>query len=95
MKGIAHDITTDEHLHREGVSALSGYKCLITGTHPEYYSSAMMVGIREFTRTGGRLLYLGANGFYWHVAFNDASCNQMEMRRAEGGMRFWITEPGE
>ena len=31
----------------------------------------MMVAIREYTRTGGRLLYLGANGFYWHVAFKE------------------------
>ena len=60
------------------------------------YSSAMMVGVREFTRTGGRLLYLGANGFYWHVAFKETDCcHNMEMRRAEDGMRFWLAEPGE
>lgn len=94
--GIRHDIVTDEHLHTEGVEALSCYRCVITGTHPEYYSSSMMVGIREFTRSGGRLLYLGANGFYWHVAFKEPQCcHNMEMRRAEDGMRFWLAEPGE
>ena len=61
--GIAHDIITDEHLHREGVAALAPYKCIVSGTHPEYYSSAMLLGLREFTRTGGRLLYTGANGY--------------------------------
>ena len=35
--GIEHDIVTDEHLHNEGVGAVSGYRCIVTGTHPEYY----------------------------------------------------------
>jgi hypothetical protein len=27
--------------------------------------------VDQYTHTGGRLMYLGANGFYWHVAFPD------------------------
>eukprot|EP01049_Picozoa_sp_SAG25_P009293 SAG25_NODE_908_length_4802_cov_2.234106_8_plen_142_part_00 len=57
-RGIAYDVLTDEHLHEEGVSCLSPYRCVITGTHPEYYSSAMLRGINEFTHSGGRLVYL-------------------------------------
>eukprot|EP01052_Picozoa_sp_SAG31_P020082 SAG31_NODE_1493_length_8110_cov_1.991020_6_plen_327_part_00 len=93
--GIDHDIITDEHLHADGAASLE-YRCVVTGTHPEYFSSRMLRGITEFTHNGGRLAYLGANGFYWHVAFkteNDQS--QMEMRRAEDGMRYWIAKEGE
>ena len=57
-RGIAYDVLTDEHLHEEGVSCLSPDRCVITGTHPEYYSSAMLRGINEFTHSGGRLVYL-------------------------------------
>ena len=38
---------------------------------------------------------LGANGFYWHVAFSDDMPGLMEVRRAEDGIRTWAAEPGE
>nr|MCS5555192.1 hypothetical protein [Arenicellales bacterium] len=31
-----YEVLTDEDLHTEGVDAISPYKCVITGTHPEY-----------------------------------------------------------
>src|SRR5690606_38030909 len=36
-KEIGYDIVTDEDLHREGVGLLADYRCVVTGTHPEYY----------------------------------------------------------
>ena len=41
--GIDHDIITDEHLHNEGVDALSDYRCIITGTHPECACDAIVL----------------------------------------------------
>ena len=41
----------------------------------------------------GSLLYLGGNGFYWRVAVDDAGT--VEIRRGEGGIRAWASEPGE
>ena len=48
---------------------------------------------------GGRFISLGANGFYWNVAFpppgDPRGLTVAEMRRAEGGSRAWLAEPGE
>jgi N,N-dimethylformamidase len=55
----------------------------------------MLDGIEGYTGAGGRLMYMGGNGFYWRVAFRDDKPGVMEMRRAEDGSRSWIAEPGE
>jgi N,N-dimethylformamidase len=94
-KGFDHDVITDEDLHHEGSALLADYRVLITGTHPEYYSSAMHGALRRWQAQGGRLMYLGGNGFYWHVAMPEAWPGLVEVRRAEDGIRTWESEPGE
>lgn len=93
--GLDCDVVTDEDLHREGAALLQHYQVLITATHPEYYSAAMWQAVFDFTRSGGRLMYLGGNGFYWRIAFNDAVPGIIETRRAEGGSRAWEPPTGE
>ena len=44
---------------------------------------------------GGRLMYMGGNGFYWRIAHDPANPAIIEVRRAEDGTRAWIAEPGE
>jgi N,N-dimethylformamidase len=92
---IGHDIIADEDLHAEGIDALAPYRVIVTGTHPEYWSTRMLDALEEWLRRGGRLMYLGGNGFYWRVAFSDAWPGAIELRRAEDGVRNWSTEPGE
>ncbi len=89
------DVVTDEDLHLEGAAALAPYRTVITGTHPEYYSTEMREGLSDWLTTGGRLMYMGGNGFYWRVAFDPANAAIMEVRRAEDGTRAWIANPGE
>src|SRR5207237_6902428 len=48
-----------------------------------------------FKKNGGRLMYMGANAWYWRVAFHPRRPGVMEVRRAEGGIRAWAAEPGE
>jgi N,N-dimethylformamidase len=93
--GEAHDVITDEDLHREGYRLLSPYRALITGGHPEYTSRAMREALSDYTGKGGRLMYLGGNGFYWRTAFSEAFPGAVEIRRAEGGIRTWEALPGE
>jgi len=81
------DVATDEDLHREGLGLLEQYSAVMTSTHPEYYSARMWDALYDFTNTGGRLIYMGGNGFYWRVAFHDEIDGIMEVRRAEGGSR--------
>ena len=93
--GASYDVATDEDLHREGARLLAGYRVVVTGTHPEYYSTAMLDGLQDYVGGGGRLMYLGGNGFYWRIAFDPADPAVIEVRRAEDGTRTWIAEPGE
>ena len=90
-----HDVLGDEDLHAEGLAALEPYRVLVTCSHPEYWSTAMLDALVAWQRAGGRLMYLGGNGFYWRVAFSDKWPGAMELRRAEDGVRNWQTENGE
>ena len=65
VKQFDVDFFTDEDLHFEGAAALTPYKVVMTATHPEYYSIEMLNGLRSYLNSGGRLMYLGGNGFYW------------------------------
>jgi N,N-dimethylformamidase len=89
------DVIADEDVHREGLQALFPYDVLVTCTHPEYWSTNMLDALEQWLRDGGRLLYLGGNGFYWRVAFSDAWPGAIELRRCEDGVRNWETGPGE
>ena len=93
--GAAYDVATDHDLNTEGASLLDGYRVVLTGTHPEYYSTAMLGALEGYLAGGGRLMYLGGNGFYWRIAFDPADPAALEVRRAEDGTRSWIAEPGE
>ena len=94
-KGIAFDVITDDDMHAEGVDLLKHYDAVMTTTHPEYYTAAMMRALLDYQQQGGRFVYMGGNGFYWRVALHPELPGVMEMRRAEDGMRSWIAEGGE
>ncbi|MGE0118917.1 MAG: N,N-dimethylformamidase beta subunit family domain-containing protein [Dongiaceae bacterium] len=89
------DIITDEELHRAGAAALKPYRAVLTGTHPEYHSRQMIQGIEDYLQGGGRLMYLGGNGFYWRIAFHPELPGVIEVRRGENGTRTWIADAGE
>ena len=95
QQGVAFDVITDEDLHAEGYAALADYRVVLTGTHPEYHSTAMWDGLQAWLDRGGRLMYLGANGWYWRIAFHAELPGVIEVRRAEDGIRTWAAEPGE
>ena len=46
--GQPYDVITDEDLHAEGRTLLDGYRVLITGSHPEYYSTPMWDAVDAF-----------------------------------------------
>ena len=93
--GIAYDVITDEDLHRQGVSLLAQYRVVLTGSHPEYLTSAMHGAWRSYLAQGGRLMYLGGNGFYWVTSVDPGRPHQIELRRGTTGTRAWESPPGE
>ncbi len=93
-RGFAHDVITDEDLDREGPALLAPYRALVTGSHPEYFSDAMLGAVRSYRDGGGRLAYLGGNGFYWRISFHPDEPGIIECRKTEG-VRNWDLAPGE
>jgi N,N-dimethylformamidase len=93
--GLGYDVITDEQLHQEGLDALRPYNVVVTGSHPEYDSVEMLDALDAYLRQGGRLMYMGGNGFYWRIAYHQSKPGVIEVRRAEGGVRAWDAEPGE
>jgi N,N-dimethylformamidase len=93
--GYDYDLITDWELHHEGTALLKPYTVVLTGTHPEYHTAEMLDALEAYRDGGGRLMYLGGNGFYWKIALNQNRPGQIEIRRAEGGIRAWAAETGE
>jgi N,N-dimethylformamidase len=93
VKGFKVDFYTDEDLHFEGAALFASYKVVMTATHPEYYSLEMLNGLRTYLNGGGRLMYLGGNGFYW-VTPMDPTGRFIEVRRRDG-TEHWQGAPGE
>ena len=94
--GIECDCVTDEDLDDEGIELLQRYECVLTGSHPEYHTPGMLDALQTYVDTGGKLMYMGGNGFYWRVARQATLLPGMiELRRAEGGIRAWSPYPGE
>ena len=93
--GYRYDVVTDEDLHREGHALIAPYRVVMTASHPEYHTARTLDALERFLGAGGRLMYLGGNGFYWRVALHDDVPGAVEIRRAEGGIRAWAAEPGE
>lgn len=92
--GVEFDVLTDHDLHAEGAAALEGYQVVLTGSHPEYHSTAMLDALHGHVRTGRCLMYLGGNGFYWVTSQQEHRPEVIEVRRSRG-VRSWETAPGE
>ncbi len=94
-KGYSYDIITDEELDHEGLDVIKPYRVLMTGSHPEYHTPAMLDALEAYRDGGGRFMYMGGNGFYWKVARHKSAPASIEIRRGEGGIRAWAAEAGE
>jgi N,N-dimethylformamidase len=93
--GIRHDVVTDEDVDAEGAALLAPYATVLTGSHPEYHTARTLDAHAGYLDGGGRLVYLGGNGFYWRIATSARVPGVLEVRRAEGGIRAWDAQVGE
>jgi N,N-dimethylformamidase len=94
-KKIDVDVITDEDLHRDGLARLRPYRAILTGTHPEYASEAMVEALEGYLDGGGRIMYLGGNGFYWPIGTHPQRPHIIEVRRGQNGTGTWRSAPGE
>jgi N,N-dimethylformamidase beta subunit-like protein len=79
--GFGFDAISDFDLHNEGANLLGQYRVVITGSHPEYWSGAMIEAQDNYLQGGGRLMYLGGDGFYWSTAVTNDEGGLIEVRR--------------
>jgi len=93
--GQKFDVITDDSLHAEGEALLRDYRCVITGSHPEYHSAGMLDAFEAYLQKRGHLMYLGGNGFYWRVATHPDLPGVIEVRRGEAGTRCFELPAGE
>ena len=95
QKNFEYDVITDHDLHHRGEDLLRQYDVIMTGSHPEYWTSQMLDGIDGYLDHGGRLMYLGGNGFYWVTAVDPERDHIIEVRRGYAGSRAWPSHVGE
>ena len=107
-EGYQLDYYTDYDLHQgvNGINFTAGgvlrYDAVILSTHPEYYSVAAKSHLQAYVDgnalRGGSLIYLGGNGVFQAVYYNDADPTLMEVRhygrtRRENWFRNLSTNP--
>jgi N,N-dimethylformamidase len=95
QKGYAFDVFTDHDLDRDGLPLIESYAAVLTGSHPEYTSGPMLDALDAYVDGGGRLMYMGANGFYWVTTVDPVRPHLVEVRRGHIGTATWRAEPGE
>ena len=98
--GYEYDVITDEDVTYDGLARLENYNVIITGSHPEHNSGPQLDALHNYTQRGGRLMYMGADAWYWvhsfHPAYEGLGRGVVtEMRRCESGIRTWRADPGE
>jgi len=79
--GMDVDVITDDDIDREGIEALRPYHAVMTGSHPEYMSRKFLDAMQQFLDEGGRLMYLGGNGFYQMAEVPESRPDIVEVRR--------------
>jgi N,N-dimethylformamidase len=94
-KQFDYEVITDHDLHADGGPLIKDYNVVLTGTHPEYWTARMLTGLGQYLSGGGRLMYLGGNGFYWVTAIDPERPHVVEVRRGNSGTRTWNSAPGE
>jgi N,N-dimethylformamidase len=93
--GHAYDVATDEDLHFEGHGLLKSYTAVVTGSHHEYWSEAMLDAVEAYLNDGGRLVALSGNTMYWPVGVDPERPHIIEVRRGQNGTGTWRSAPGE
>lgn len=92
--GFDADFITDHDLEAEGVDLLRPYSVVLSGSHPEYWTSNMLDGLDAYLAEGGRFMYLGGNGLFGVASFDPHKPHKVEVRRWGAPWPFEVP-PGE
>ena len=93
--GQTFHIATDDDVETDGIDLFRRYKTIVTSCHPEYWTLNGLDALQEYLKNGGRIMYLGGNGFYWVTSIDPERPWIMEVRRDNSGTRCWNAPAGE
>jgi N,N-dimethylformamidase len=93
--GQTFHIATDDDVETDGINLFRRYKTIVTSCHPEYWTLNGLDSLGEYLKNGGRIMYLGGNGFYWVTSIDPERPWIMEVRRDNSGTRCWNAPAGE
>ena len=93
--GLSYEVATDDDVDAQGIGLFSRYKTVVTGGHPEYWTWNGRAALEGYLSAGGRLMYLGGNGFYWVTSIDPERPWVLEVRRDNSGTRAWDAPYGE
>ena len=94
-RGHVVDVVTDADVDAEGGDLLDRYAVVLSGSHAEYWSAAMLDALDGYLGDGGRYMYLSGNGLYWVTGVDAERGHTIEVRRCGAATARWHTEPGE
>lgn len=92
--GYEFDVITEDDIDAQGSAALEPYRVVLTGSHPEYTTRRQLDAYEEFLDAGGRLMYLGGNGFYSAAEIPSDRRDVVEVRRP-GQDNLWRVNHAE
>ncbi|TGS14250.1 hypothetical protein EN852_013530 [Mesorhizobium sp. M2E.F.Ca.ET.209.01.1.1] len=93
--GVEFDVATDEDVDSLGKDLLDSYDVVLTGSHPEYPTAAEFDAFENYVKGGGKLMYLGANGFFWATSYVNKLRTAIEVRRGYAAQRNWTSHAAE
>lgn len=92
--GYEFDVLTEDDIDTEGVEALEAYRVVLTGSHPEYTTRPQLDAYEQYLSNGGRLMYIGGNGFYSAAEVPPGRPDMVEVRRP-GQDNLWRVNHAE
>jgi N,N-dimethylformamidase len=96
VKDITYDVLTDHDLDAAGLDRILPYRCLLLGSHPEYWTGRMLGAIEEYVASGGNVLCLGGNALWWVTSVDLDRRHLLEVRKSAVAKDPWMEiPPGE
>lgn len=93
-KGFDVDYITDHDLSAEGPDLLRPYAVVLSSSHHEYWTSAMLDSLQTYLGEGGRFMYIGGNSLFGVTSIDEARPHTVEVRRWGAPWPFEMP-PGE
>ena len=91
----SYHVVTDQEVHERGSGSAFEVQGRRNRILARYWTSQGLTALEDYALGGGRILYLGGNGFYWVTSTDPDRPWIVEVRRDNSGLRSWDAPAGE